>query len=105
MGTAIGAGVGAGAAIAADELKSCAFGAPYKIANPKTASTAVKVTTVLFMIPPKFEVCTTALAVRTILTRWDYTDKSKRVCPNEIEFIIHFKILCPLLHESHPFKP
>jgi hypothetical protein len=40
---------GAGAAIAVDVLKVCAFGLPNKIANTKAASTTVKVIMVLFM--------------------------------------------------------
>jgi hypothetical protein len=60
MGTAMGTGAGAGAAIAADELRYCVLGAPNNIAKPKTAITAVRVTMVLLFIgPPGFEVLTT----------------------------------------------
>lgn len=48
----MGTGVGAGAAMAADELKYCAFGAPNKIAKPKAARTTVTVIRLLFIIPP-----------------------------------------------------
>jgi hypothetical protein len=54
IGTAMG--TGAGAAIAVDELKVCPFGVPNRIARPKTASTAVIVTMVLFMFPPRLKV-------------------------------------------------
>jgi hypothetical protein len=47
MGTAIAAG--AGAAIAVDVLKVCAFGLLSTIAKTKAASTTVKVIMVLFM--------------------------------------------------------
>jgi hypothetical protein len=50
IGTAMAAG--AGAAIAADELKVCAFGVPSRIARTKAASTMVKVIIVLFIFPP-----------------------------------------------------
>jgi hypothetical protein len=57
MGTAKAAG--AGAAMAAEELKFCAFGVPNKIAKTKAASTTVKVMIVLFIFPPRLKVCTT----------------------------------------------
>jgi hypothetical protein len=46
-------GTGAGAAMAAEELKVCAFGVPDRIAIPKAASTTIKVKMVLFIFPPK----------------------------------------------------
>jgi hypothetical protein len=54
IGTAMG--TGAGAAMAADELKFCAFGVPSIIAKTKAASTTVKVMIVLFIFPPKLKV-------------------------------------------------
>jgi len=57
MGSAMGAG--AGAAMAAEELKVCAFGVPNRMAKTKAASTTVKVIIVLFIFPPKLKVCTT----------------------------------------------
>jgi hypothetical protein len=53
IGTAMAAG--AGAAIAADELKVCAFGVPKKIAKTKPASTTVKVIIVLFIFPSQIK--------------------------------------------------
>jgi hypothetical protein len=50
IGTAMGKG--AGAAIAVDELKVCAFGVPNRIAKTKAASTTVNVIIVLFIFPP-----------------------------------------------------
>jgi hypothetical protein len=58
-GIAMAMGTGAGAAMAADELKVCAFGVPNRIAKTKAASTTVKVIMVLFIFPPQLKVCTT----------------------------------------------
>jgi hypothetical protein len=66
IGTAIG--TGAGAAMAADELKVCAFGVPNKTARTKAAITTVKVIIVLFIFPPNFQFCTTHRTWRLILT-------------------------------------
>jgi hypothetical protein len=46
-------GTGAGEAMAAAELKDCAFGVPNRIAKPKAASTTVKVIIALFIFPPR----------------------------------------------------
>ena len=53
IGTAMGVGVGA--AMAADELKFCAFGVPSRIAKTKAASTTAKVIIVLFILPSQIE--------------------------------------------------
>jgi hypothetical protein len=52
IGTAKGAGTGA--AMAVEELKFCAFGAPNNTAKTKATFTIVKVITVLFIFPPRF---------------------------------------------------
>jgi hypothetical protein len=54
-GTGTAIGTGAGAAMAAEELKDWALGVPSKIARTKAASTTVKVMIVLFMFPPQIE--------------------------------------------------
>jgi hypothetical protein len=59
LGTGTAMAIGAGAAMAADELKVCAFGVPSRIAKTKAASTTVKVIMILFIFPPKLKVCTT----------------------------------------------
>jgi hypothetical protein len=65
FGTGTAMAAGAGAAMAADELKVCAFGLPSRIARTKAASTTVKVMIVLFIIPPKLKVCTAPKDVET----------------------------------------
>jgi hypothetical protein len=67
IGTAMGEG--AGAAMAADELKFWAFGVPSRIARTKAASTTVKVMIVLFIYPPRLKVWTTPRKVETHLNQ------------------------------------
>jgi hypothetical protein len=62
-------GDGAGAAMAADELKFCTFGVPSRIAKTKATSTTVKVMIVLFIFPPKLKVWTTLRKVETHLSQ------------------------------------
>jgi hypothetical protein len=62
-------GTGAGAAMAADELKVCPFGVPSRIAKTKAASTTDNVIIVLFIFPPKLKVCTAQRIVGTYLNQ------------------------------------
>jgi len=55
FGTGTAMGVGAGAAMAADDVKVCDFGAPNRIAKPKAVMTTVKVIRLLFIFLPKTE--------------------------------------------------
>ena len=56
VGAGTAAGIGAGAAMAADELKVCAFGVPSRIPRRKAAITTVNVKIFLLIFPHKLEV-------------------------------------------------